>query len=157
MVGDIEMEEFPPAVFDDKETVQDSESESRDGKEVHSGNGFTMIAQEGSPELSRLVGGRYAADVSRNGTFRDIKSKFQKFAVNSRCTPSGIFVDHLPDKGFDFCIDFGSSGLIGSGSEAPKQTKTGSMPGNHGFWPNDYQAVLPCRPKPAKQNPKQSI
>ena len=52
MVGDIEMEDLPPAVFDDKEAVQDSESESRDSKEVHSRNGFTMIAQESGPELS---------------------------------------------------------------------------------------------------------
>ncbi len=51
MLGDIEMEDFAPAVFDNEETVQDSESESRDGKEVHSCNGFTMVAQEGGPEL----------------------------------------------------------------------------------------------------------
>ena len=52
IVGDIEMEDLPPAVFDDKEAVQDSESESRDGKEVHSRNSFTMIAQESGPEVS---------------------------------------------------------------------------------------------------------
>lgn len=52
MVGNIEMDDLPPAVFDDKETVQDSKGESRYGEEIHSGNGFTMITQESSPELS---------------------------------------------------------------------------------------------------------
>ncbi len=58
MIRDIEMEDLPSAVFDDKETVQDSEGESRHGEEVHSRNGFTMIAQESSPGLSWPVGRR---------------------------------------------------------------------------------------------------
>jgi len=45
------MEYFPPAVFDNEETVQDTKSESRDSKEVHGRNDFTMILKESSPSF----------------------------------------------------------------------------------------------------------
>jgi len=52
MFGDIEMKDFAPTVLNDEETVQELESESGNSKEVHSGYGFTMVAQKSSPKLS---------------------------------------------------------------------------------------------------------
>jgi len=52
--GHIEMKDPSPAVLDDEETIQDSESKGRDGEEVHGRNYFTVIAQESSPELAGL-------------------------------------------------------------------------------------------------------
>jgi len=56
--GDIEMEDLAPTVFDDEETVQDSEGESRHGEEVHSRDDVAMIAKESRPVLAGVVGRR---------------------------------------------------------------------------------------------------
>jgi hypothetical protein len=37
--------------------------------------------------------------------------------------------------------------VIKNASAAPTQAKTGPMPRNHRFRLDDYQVVLPCRPK----------
>jgi hypothetical protein len=44
--GDIEMKDLAPTVFDDEETVQDWEGESRHGEEVHGRDDVAMIAKE---------------------------------------------------------------------------------------------------------------
>jgi hypothetical protein len=43
-----------PVVPDDEKAVQHTKGERRDGKEVHSGNRFAMIAQERKPSLDRI-------------------------------------------------------------------------------------------------------
>jgi hypothetical protein len=44
MSGHMEMQDTSPIVSNYKEAVQDTKPKSRDGKEIHRGNGFTMVA-----------------------------------------------------------------------------------------------------------------
>jgi len=48
------MENLASIVFDDEETIQDSEREGRNGEEVHGRDDLAVIAQESSPELRDL-------------------------------------------------------------------------------------------------------
>src|SRR5687768_15642232 len=72
---DVEMENLASIVFDDEETIQDSEGEGRHGEEVHGRDDLVVIAQEGSPELPCLLGRRQAPDVARNCAFRDVEAE----------------------------------------------------------------------------------
>jgi len=47
----IEMEDVSAAVFDSKETIQDSEGESRYGEEVRGRDDLAVIARESDPEF----------------------------------------------------------------------------------------------------------
>ncbi len=50
---DVEMENFASTMFDDEETIQNSEGEGRYGKEVHRGDDLTVITQESPPETTK--------------------------------------------------------------------------------------------------------
>ena len=52
---DIEMDDLAPTVFDDEETIQDSEGEGRHGEEVHGHDHIAVIAKESCPQLAGLV------------------------------------------------------------------------------------------------------
>ena len=90
------MEDASPAVFDDEETIQDLEGESRYGKEVHGRNNVSMVAQKGCPELTFLVGGEQATDMPGNSAFRNLKTKLKKFAMDSRRSPGEIILLNHP-------------------------------------------------------------
>ena len=110
--GDIKMEDASPAVFDDEETIQDLEGESRYGKEVHGRNNVSMVAQKGCPELTFLVGGDQAMGIPRNSAFRNLKTKLKKFAMNSRRSPSGILLNHTSDEGSNFSVNYGPANFL---------------------------------------------
>jgi hypothetical protein len=49
---DIEMQDPPPTMADDEEAVKHTESQGWDGKEVHAGDSFTVIAQKSEPTFA---------------------------------------------------------------------------------------------------------
>ena len=154
---DVEMENLASIVFDDEETIQDSEREGRHGEEVHGRDYLAVIAQESSPEFACLLGRRQAPDVARNCAFRDVEAEFEKFTMNPRSAPGGILLHHPPDESSNLGIELWPARGLWLRPEAPEQTKASAMPGDHGFWFDDNQDVAPCRPKAAEQSPKYSI
>ena len=94
---DIEMEDLASTVFDDEETIQDSEGEGWHGEEIHGRDDVAVIAKESSPELAGGGARRQTPEIARHGTFADVQPEFQKLAVNSRSAPGGILFDHPPD------------------------------------------------------------
>ena len=157
MFRDIEMEDLASTVFDDEETIQDSEGEGRHGEEVHGRDDLAVIAEKSRPALAGVVGRGQAPEVPRDGAFRDIEAEFQKLPVNSRSTPGGIFFSHLSDESSNLAIDFWPAKGLRARAKAPEQPKASPMPGDHGFWFNDDQNTAPFWPKTAEQNPKYSI
>ena len=57
MLRDVEMENLASIVFDDEETIQDSEGEGRHGEEVHGRDGLAVIAQEAVQSFRACWGG----------------------------------------------------------------------------------------------------
>jgi len=102
---DIEMDDLAPTVFDDEETIQDSEGEGRHGEEVHGHDHIAVIAKESCPQLAGLVTRSQAPEIARNSAFGDIEAEFQKLTVNSRSAPGRILLYHLPDESSNLGID----------------------------------------------------
>jgi hypothetical protein len=52
MACDVEVEDAPAVMTDDEEAVQEAEGDAGHGEEVHSRDGFAMIAQKNAPPAS---------------------------------------------------------------------------------------------------------
>jgi hypothetical protein len=157
MFRDVEMEDPASTVIDDEKSIQDSKGEGWHGEEVHGRDDLAVIAKESSPALTGIVGRRQTTEIPQDGAFGDVEAEFQKLTVNSRSTPAGIFVRHLPDESSNLGIDLWPAKAHWPRPKAPKQPKASAMPGDNGFWFNDDQDVAPSMPKPAEQNPKYPI
>jgi hypothetical protein len=127
---DVEMEAPASTVFDDEETLQDSEGESRPGEEVHGRDDVAMIAKESRPMLAGAVGRRKAPQIPRDAAFRDVEAEFQKRTMNSRSAPRGILIQHLPDERSNLAIDLWPGKALWPRSKAPEKTKASAMPGD---------------------------
>jgi hypothetical protein len=154
---DIEMEDLASTMFDDEETIQNSEDEGRHGEEVHVRDNLVVIAKESRPELVGVVGRREAPEIPRDGAFRDIQAEFQKLTVNSQSAPAGILLHHPPDDSSNLGIDLWPAQPLWPRAQVPEQPKASPMPGDNGFWFDNDQGPAPCRPKSAEQNPKYPI
>jgi hypothetical protein len=82
---------------------------------VHGRNDLEMIAQACGPELAFLIGWEQAMEITRNSAFGDLKSKFERFAVNSRPSPHRNFpkamINVIVPKGSPEVCSFYQSGL----------------------------------------------
>jgi hypothetical protein len=122
MFRDIEMDDFATIVFDDEEAIQDSKGESRHGEEVHGRNGFSVVAQEGWPELAGVVARGQAPEIAGDSAFGYFQAEFQKLTVNSRSAPRRILLYHPQDKSSNLGIDSWPADLFGTRSQAPEQS-----------------------------------
>jgi hypothetical protein len=52
--GDIEVQNAPSVVGDDKKAVEDSKGKCWDGEEIHGGDCFAVVLEEGLPLLGRF-------------------------------------------------------------------------------------------------------
>jgi hypothetical protein len=61
MLGDVEMQDTPAIVEDDKEAVEDAEGDRGHGEEVHGRNRFPVIRKKRAPALGWLgsLGARF--------------------------------------------------------------------------------------------------
>jgi hypothetical protein len=100
------MEDPASTVFDDEETIQDSEGQGRHSEEVHGHDHIAVILEESSPELAGLLARIRAPEIARNSAFGDVEPEFQKLPVNSRSAPACILLYHPPDEGSNLGIDF---------------------------------------------------
>ena len=98
MSCDIEMQDTPPTVMDDKEAVEHTERDGRDGEEVHGRDGFSMITQKGEPTLGQFGIFRCSADPMGDCSFGHVEAKHQELTVNTRCAPGRIFRHQLEDQ-----------------------------------------------------------
>src|SRR5260370_25841353 len=94
-----------PVMGDDEKAVEHSEGQRRDGKEIHRGDSFPMIAEKGRPSLGRLRIPRRSPHPTQHGSLRKIEAKHFQFAVDARCAPGSIFRDHSKDEILQFLAD----------------------------------------------------
>jgi hypothetical protein len=77
MEGNVEVQNAPPGMFDNEETVQSAEPKVRNGEEVERGNGFAMIVQKREP-LTSLALVRDALEllqIARHSRFGDVEAE----------------------------------------------------------------------------------
>src|SRR5271168_4021537 len=98
MLCDVVVKNAPPSVSDYEEAVQDAESERWYGEEIHGGDGFTVIAQEGRPMSCRLWIVRSLPHPAQNRALRNLKPEHVQLTMDPRRTPGAIFGYHAEDQ-----------------------------------------------------------
>ena len=96
MCRDVDPDKVPAVYPNDDECIEKVETDRRDNEQVHGGNIWRMIAQEGSPSLT---GGYPPSDhVLGDAGLRDLKPQLEQFAVDARRAPKWILNAHPPDQ-----------------------------------------------------------
>ena len=86
---------------------------------------------------------------------RHIEAQHAKFAVDARSTPSRVLGNHLENQISHIFGEPSSTHLLShSGDQAPIQTKSTSVPPNHGLRGDHEERLLPSGPKLACEHPE---
>jgi hypothetical protein len=91
MRRDVEVQDLASLVPDHEEAVKQPEGQGGHGKEVHGGEEFPMIGEEGEPAFGRIAAAwLQPSKIPGDGRFGDIEAEFQQFAVDLRRAPVRI-------------------------------------------------------------------
>src|SRR5262249_29419602 len=130
--------ELPPAVRKNHQTVEQLETDRRHDEQVRGGNSRSMVAQEGPPTLTRSSG---AFDhVLGDSRFCDFDAELEQFAMEPRRAPQPVGLAHLPDQVADLSGDCWTA-ASGPGLPSPEGPESLPMPANHGLWSNDCDGL----------------
>ena len=100
---DVDPNEVPAINPHNHEAIQQFKSNSRNHKQVHGGNVWRVVMQEGPPSL---VGRSPPSDhVLGNARLSDLKPELEQFAVNAWRAPKRIFDAHPPDQRAQLRLD----------------------------------------------------
>ena len=125
----IEVKDASPVMSQDKEAVEHSQGDGRDGEQVHGRKGFSVIAQERKPSLCGLWTPRSKPHPSRHAWLRNLESEHDEFLVNARSAPTRILGYYLEDQLADLLADRSPAQLRSCpAKEPPVQLKTGALP-----------------------------
>jgi hypothetical protein len=91
LTGHVAVENLPPIVADDEETVQNSKGQSRHGKEIHRSDCLAVVAKKCQPAPGWIRITIRALHPARNRPFRDVGTQFEQFPVDARRSPSWVF------------------------------------------------------------------
>ena len=145
MPRDIEMQNPLTVMADDEETVEQIEFHCRNGEKVHRCDSFAMVSQKREPSFSLFWISRRTSHPAGNGSLRNVKSQHQEFTVNSWRAPCRVFHDHLEDQVSNLFGDtFPPEHSARSRNHTPIESKSGSVPPDHGVWGQDDQGLFPA-------------
>src|SRR5580658_6100610 len=135
MTSHLTLKNTPPVMRDDEKAVEHSEGQHRDGKQIHRGDGFPMIAEKGRPSLGRLRTLRRSPHPAQHGSLGKIEAKHFQFAVDTRCATCGIFRDHAKDQLTQFLADaFSARPNPTLRQPRPIQLEPCTVPANDSLW-----------------------
>ncbi|HET6840587.1 MAG TPA: hypothetical protein VFK06_02725 [Candidatus Angelobacter sp.] len=152
------VQDAPAVMGNYEETIQDAKGEAWHSEEIHSSNGFTMILQEDSPALGwfRLLW--CSAYPARDGSLRNIETQLEQLTMYARGTPGGILGNHAENQFSQLFTDsLPAECLSMARNPIPVQAESSAMPACDGLGSDDNQSLLPFRPPPLGDNPKQTI
>src|SRR5215469_1874733 len=66
VLGAVEMEDFAPAVMDEKQAVQNPEIQCDDGEQIHPYNHLPVIVEEGPPALANVTVSTQTGQIARD-------------------------------------------------------------------------------------------
>src|SRR6267143_909288 len=142
---DVDPDEVSAAESDDDEGIEQIEADGRDDKQVHGGNLWRVVTQEGPPSLA----GRPPPfdHVLGDARLRDLKPELEQFAVNAWRTPERILHAHPPDQRAQLRFDLRSPSQW-ERLPTPVAAKAGPVPTHECLGPDDCEN-LQDRRKPA--------
>jgi len=158
MSGDVEVQNAPTIMADDKEAVEHPKRGRRNGKEIHGRDGFPVITKKGKPALAGPAVPRRSFHPARNGSFGNIKTQHDQFSVDARRTPGWILGDHAEDQIPNLLAGRPSARLLGDpGNQPPIQKETSSMPARDRFWSDHEERLLPSGPDSPSNYPENPV
>src|SRR6202163_1568796 len=145
MCCDVDPDEVSAAESDDDEGIEQIEADGRDDKQVHGGNVWRVVTQEGPPSLA----GRPPSfdHVLGDARLRDLKPELEQFAVNAWRAPKRVCDAHPPDQDAQLRVDLRSPSQWAR-LPTPVAAKAGPMPTHERLGPDDCEN-LQDRRKPA--------
>src|SRR5713226_4054096 len=116
--------------------VQLLETDSWNNEQVHGGNVWRVVMQEGSPSLA----GRPPSldHVLGDARLRDLKPELEQFAVNAWRAPKRIFDAHPPDQHAQLRFDLRSPSQWAR-LPTPVAAKAGPVPTHERLGPEDCE------------------
>src|SRR6202011_4614501 len=148
---DVDPDEVSAVEPDDDEGIEQVETESWNNEQVHGGNVWRVVLQEGPPSLA----GRPPPfdHVLGDARLRDLKPELEQFAVNAWRAPKRILHVHPPDQYAQFRVDLRSPSQWAR-LPTPVAAKAGPVPTHERLGPDDCEN-LQDRRKPAIQLDKE--
>src|SRR5450631_1629668 len=133
---DADPREVPTIEPHDNEGIEQIETNGRDNKQVHGGNVWSMITQEGLPSL---IGRPPSFDhVLGDARLRDFKPELEQFAVDTWRAPKRIFDAHPPDQYPQLCLNLRSPSQRAR-LPTPVAAKADPMPTHERLGSDDYE------------------
>src|SRR6202521_3439470 len=133
---DVDPDEVSAAESDDDEGIEQIEADGRDDKQVHGGNVWRVVAQEGPPSLA--VRPPPFDHVLGDARLRDLKPELEQFAVNAWRTPKRILHTHPPDQRAQLRVDLRSPSQWAR-LPTPIAAKAGPVPTHERLGPDDRE------------------
>src|SRR6202165_89224 len=133
---DVDPDEVSAAEPDVDEGIEQIEADGRDDKQVHGGNVWRVVTQEGPPSLA----GRPPPfdHVLGNARLRDLKPELEQFAVNAWRAPKRVFDAHPPDQYAQLRVDLRSPSQWAR-LQTPVAAKAGPVPTHERLGPDDCE------------------
>src|SRR6202045_3596135 len=133
---DVDPDEASAVEPDDDAGIEQVETESWNNEQVHGGNVWRVVAQEGPPSLA----GRPPPfdHVLGDARLRDLKPGLEQFAVNAWRAPKRIFDAHLPDQRAQLRFDLRSPSQWAR-LPTPVAAKAGPVPTHERLGPDDCE------------------
>src|SRR6202165_3204863 len=150
MLRDVEMQDTPAIVADDKETVEDAERDRGHGEEVHRRNRFPVILKKRAPTFGWPGIPRRPLHPAGDGSLGDVKAQHEKLAVNARSTPGWVLRHHAEDQVPNFPRQSLPTDLFSHlRDHAPVHAKPSTVPTYDCLWGNDNERLgavgIACR------------
>ena len=92
-----------------------------------------------------------ASEVSEHGALSDDVAQLQQLPVDPGGTPGRVVSRHLTDEAADLG---GRRGTARQRLPSPEEAERTAMPGDHGLWLDQDQAVFPAAPATQDQGPE---
>jgi hypothetical protein len=158
MLRDVEVQDASTIMTDDEQAVEHAERDRWHSEEIHGRNRFPMVSKEGQPALGQVRIFRRSFHPTRDGSLGKFKTEHAEFPMYPRRSPGWVLNDHPEDQFPNLLRRPSSSNLHpNSGDQPPVHTKTTPVPADDGFRRDKDEGLLPIRPDPPSNQPKELI
>jgi len=158
MPSDVAVKNAAPMMSDHEKAIQHAERERWHSEEVHGGDRFSVIVQEGRPSSCRFGIPRGLSHPAQNCALGNLKPQHLQLAVDPRRTPGAVLGDQAKDQ----LPQLSTRGLPSDNGmfarqPFPVQLEPGAMPSDDSLWPHDNKCTFPSCPASPEQNPEGPI
>jgi len=149
MAGDIAVQDPATVMTNNEEAVEQLKRDRRNSKEIHGGDGFSVIAEKRKPTLGRFRISGCAPHPAGDGALGYVKAQHAQFAMNARRTPDRVLSNHLEDQFADL---FGNpfpaaNSLSHFAKHGPIESESSPVPADHRFREDHKECLFPLSPE----------